>query len=452
VWGAVVVAVTKKPCDIKSALSVATCSLLSSTAVTTHQVEAAENDKQFDGAFLFYSEKDRVQVIAPVVSFRKYAQFDEYIDYRLTIDTMTGSSPNGATPSNVPQTFTGSSGQSGYSVPAGVTPMRDFSDTRVALNVTSETPLTRDTRRSNGLALSLEQDYASMGLNTTRSWDVNEKLTTLTAGVGVSLDLVFPSGGAPEPLANINDPNNQGGGGEGEGEDEGEGGSEFDPEFKGLVDILLGVTHVVNRYTVMQLNYTHGFMRGYLTDPYKVVSVVDSVTGEPALTPTTTNGIYLNESRPDSRDTNAIYWKGVVNIFGDVLRVSYRYFWDDWGVKSNTFDVKYRFELWSNFYIQPHYRYYTQTAADFYRHSLTDNNAIPSYVSADARLAEFTGETLGVKFGVDFNNNTKFDIRVEKYTQTGNGYPDDAVGIQKDYDLFPVMDATIVQVSFSKYF
>ncbi|WP_455221843.1 DUF3570 domain-containing protein [Kaarinaea lacus] len=443
-------AVTKKPCDIGNALSVATCTLLSSTAVT-NQAKAAENDWFFDGAILYYSEKDRVQVFAPVVSYRKYAQFDEYIDYKLTIDAMTGSSPNGATPSNVPQTFTGSSGQSGYTVAADETPKRDFNDTRVALNITSETPLSRESRRSNGFALSIEQDYASMGFNTTRSWDVDEKHTTLTAGAGVSLDLVYPTGGAPEPLANVNDPSNQGGGND-EDEDEGEGGSEFDPEFKGLVDALLGVTQVVNRYTLMQLNYTHGFMRGYLTDPYKVVSVVDNITGEPALTPTTTYGIYLNESRPDSRDTNAIYWKTIVNIFGDVLRVSYRYFWDDWGIKSNTFDVKYRFELWNKFYIQPHYRYYTQTAADFYRHSLRDSEAIPEYVSADARLAEFVGETVGVKIGADFSNNTKFDIRFEKYTQTGDAYPDDAVGIQKNYDLFPALDATIVQVSFSKYF
>lgn len=444
-------AVIKKQGEIRNALSIATCTLLSSTAVT-NQAGAAETDWLFDGAILHYSEKDRVKVFAPVVSFRKYAQFDEYIDYKLTIDAMTGASPNGATPSNVPQTFTGSSGQSGYSVAAHETPTRDFDDTRVALNITTETPLSNVLRRSNGLALSIEQDYASVGFNTSRSRDVNDKLTTLTAGIGVSLDLVYPSGGAPDPLLNVNDPNNQEGGGDDDDEDEGEGGDDFDPEFKGLVDVLFGVTQVVNRYTLMQFNYSHGFVRGYLTDPYKVVSVVDNVTGEPALTPTTTYGIYLNESRPDSRDTNSIYWKTIVNVFDDVLRISYRYFWDDWGIKSNTIDVKYRLELWSNFYIQPHYRYYTQTAADFYRHSLRDDEPIPAYVSADARLAEFVGETVGIKLGIDFSNSSKFDVRFEKYTQTGDARPDDAVGIQKNYDLFPRLEATIVQVSFSRYF
>ena len=183
-------AVTKKPRDIKSALSIATCTLLSSTAVTT-QAEDAEVDWLFDGAVLHYSEKNRVQVLEPVFSFRKYSQFDEFVEYKLTIDSMTGSSPNGASPSSVPQTFTGSSGNSGYIVAADETPMREFSDTRIAFNFTSEKPLSDVSRSTSGFALSAEEDYASLGLNTSRSKDINNKQTTLTAGFGVSLDLVL---------------------------------------------------------------------------------------------------------------------------------------------------------------------------------------------------------------------------------------------------------------------
>lgn len=448
-------AVTKKPRNISSALRIATCSLLSSATAAT-QAEEPEVDWLFDGAILHYSEKDRVQVLEPVFSFRKYSQFDEFVEYKLTIDSMTGSSPNGASPSSVPQTFTGSSGNSGYSVDADELPMREFSDNRVAINYTSEKPLSDVLHGTNGYALSIEEDYASLGLNTSRSKDYNNKSTTLTAGVGVSLDLVYPSGGAPDALANINDPNNQTGGGDDDEGEEGEGGDDFDPEFKGMVDVMFGVTQILSRHALMQFNYSHGFIRGYLTDPYKVVSVVDDLTGLPAptpgLTPPDDYGIYLNEKRPDSRDTNSIYWKTVVNIFGDVLRVSYRYFWDDWGIKSNTVDVEYRFELWGNFYLQPHYRYYTQTAADFYRHSLRDNEVVPDYVSADFRLAEFTGKTVGLKLGVDFSNSTRFSVRLEKYKQTGEAHPEDAVGIQQNYDLFPALEATIIQVSFSKIF
>jgi len=447
------VAVIKQYRNVSKALKVATSTLLSSITVVAHAADT-DNEWLFDGAILHYSEKDRVQVLEPVFAFRKYEQFDDFIDYRITIDSMTGATPNGATPSNAKQTFSGASGQSGYTVAAGETPLREFSDTRIALNVTSETPLSSVTRRSSSVAISFEQDYASLGYSSSYSKDYDGKHTTLTAGAGINLDLVYPNGGAPEALANINEPNNQsGGGGDDEGDDDDdEGESEFDPEFKGMLDVLLGVTQVVNRYTLVQLNYSHSFIQGYLTDPYKIVSVVDSVTGEQALTPTTTNGIYLTEKRPDSRDTNSLYFKSVVNVFGDVLRLSYRYYWDDWGINSNTIDVRYRFEIGDTFYIQPHYRYYTQTAADFYRHSLRDNEVLPKYVSADFRLGDFVGKTVGFKIGADFGGSSKFDIRVEQYTQTGESHPDDAVGFQRNFDLYPTLDAVIIQVSYSKFF
>ena len=445
-------AATKRPDALRTALRFASCTLLSSTAPMIHADDSEEN-WLFDSGVLEYSEKDRVRVIEPVISFRKFTSFDEFKEYKFTIDSMTGASPNGATPSNVVQTFTGSSGSSGYTTPADKTPMREFSDTRIAFNYTSETPLSSVSRKSSGYALSVEEDYGSLGFNTSLSRDVNNKHTTLTGGFGLSLDLVFPSGGAPEELANVNEPSNEGrGGNDDDDEDEHEGDDDFDPEFKGLFDVLFGVTQVLNRYTLMQLNYSHGFIRGYLTDPYKVVSVVDSDTGAPAITPTTTDGIYLNEKRPDERDTNSIYWKTVVNIFGDVLRISYRYFWDDWGIKSNTIDIKYRFEFGGNYFIQPHYRYYSQTAVDFYRHSLRDNEITPEFVSADFRLGKFTGKTVGVKIGANFKNSTRLDFRFEKYEQKGDSRPGDAVGIQQNYDLYPTLDATIVQISFSKYF
>jgi len=443
------VAVIKKPRNISSALKIATCTLLSSTSINTHASEEDRN-KFLDSAFLYYSEKDRVTVYEPVVSYRKYAQFDEFIDYKLTLDAMTGASPNGASPTDTVQTFTGSSGSAGYTVPANETPTRNFQDTRVALNVTTQTPLTNITSRSTGYALSAEQDYASAGYNSTFSKEYNNKLTTLTAGGGLSLDLVFPTGGTPKALTNVNAPA-PAGGGEGEDGEGGEGG-EFNPDFKGTFDVLFGITQVLNRYTLMQLNYSHEFIRGYLTDPYKIVSVIDSNTGYPYAPADSPDGVYLTEKRPDSRDTNSIYWKTVLYVFGDVLRVSYRHYWDDWGIKSNTVDVKYRFEFAGKYFIQPHYRHYDQTAADFYRHSLLNTEAVPSHVSADFRLAKFTGHTVGLKIGAKLSDSSTFDFRVEKYTQEGDARPSDAVGIQKKFDLFPKLETSIFQISYSKYF
>ena len=59
-------------------------------------------------------------------------------------------------------------------------------------------------------------------------------------------------------------------------------------------DFIAGVTRTINRRTVAQLNFAFGLASGYMTDPYKVFSVVDAP-----------NGVEWDqyfEGRPDSRN------------------------------------------------------------------------------------------------------------------------------------------------------
>jgi hypothetical protein len=82
-----------------------------------------------------------------------------------------------------------------------------------------------------------------------------------------------------------------------------------------------------------------------------------------------------------------------------VLETSYRYMTDDWGVDSHTLELRYRFNFGAERYLQPHVRFYQQTAADFYRTVLFDGAPLSSYATADHRLGEFDGVTVGLKFG-----------------------------------------------------
>ncbi len=50
-------------------------------------------------------------------------------------------------------------------------------------------------------------------------------------------------------------------------------------QSKDVLDFLVGVTQVINRSTLVQLNYSLSQSDGDLTDPYKIISVVDPVTG-----------------------------------------------------------------------------------------------------------------------------------------------------------------------------
>ncbi len=122
---------------------------------------------------------------------------------------------------------------------------------------------------------------------------------------------------------------------------------------------------------------------------------------------------------------------------------------DDWGVDSNTFDFSYRFKLNKGYYIQPRLRYYQQSEADFYRYFLIDGAGLPDDVSADYRLGEMEATTIGVKLGRETNEQHSWSVRLEQYVQTGDASPSEAFGQLNQQDLYPDIEATIVQLSYS---
>ena len=429
-----------KKASVRKVLAVATSSLL---VTPVHAGEDGGSPWEMDSSILYYGELDRVHVIKPVLSARKEIGEERFLTVRTILDTMSGASPNGAAPSSRPQTFTTSSGRSSYTVAANKYPMRDFSDNRVAGSVALETPLNRLLKAVLGLNGSVESDYLSLGGSATLLKDINDRLTTLSGGIAVNYDLVRPSSQIPEGLAVM-------GGDAGaasmraasDDDDEEEEGDD-DGRRKVVMDLLLGVTQVINRRTISRLNYGFGISNGYLTDPYKIVSRVDARSGLPV--------DYLYEKRPDNRIRNSLYWHIAHQFDEDSIHLSYRYFWDDWGIQSHTIDLKYRFEMANGHYLQPHLRYYTQTAADFYHHSLVSGQPLPRYASADLRLAEFVSATYGIKYGMPLGEG-ELRMRVEYMRQNGESHPNDAIGDQKNQDLFPTLEATIFQMSYSFVF
>jgi len=431
--------------NIRDSLAVATCTLLAGVGP---QAQAAEFQSpwEIDSGVLFYAEKDRVRLIEPVLQVRKEIDDGEFLTARFVADTLTGASPNGAAPSDVPQTFTAPSGGKSYTTQANEIPLDpSFKDTRGAVSVDWERPLSEQLRGIFGASFSIESDYTSLGASATLARDFNQRNTTLTVATSLNLDSVSPMGGAPVGLSEMSTTVTGGGGeGEEEGEDDEDGG-----ESKTIQEFLVGVTQVVDRNTLTQLNYSYGHSSGYLTDPYKILSVLEN-DGSGDLRTTGTSP-YVHENRPDNRTFQTIYWKGV-HQFGNegVLTLAYRYGWDDWGINSNTYDVRYRHELGNGHYLQPHYRHYNQSAADFYRQTLIDGE-LPKldYASADSRLGELTTKTIGLKYGVEFKGGGEFNIRVESMKQTGKTRAQDAVGKLQGMDLFPDNKATMVQVGVS---
>ena len=444
---------------IGAAVAAASCALIGTTA---SQRAGAQEQSGWDvqASTLYYGEADgRVQDVSAEALASKAIDEDRKVGIHVTVDALTGASPNGAAPSNQPQTFTRPSGQASYTTPAGELPLDDtFHDTRVAADVTWTQPFGRFTTVDLGGGASYEYDYRHLGINANIAREFNKRNTTLSAGLAFAADSVDPVGGVPTPFAALSaaggEPDDADrvtalddeGGGDDDGV-EGGGGEGGASESKTVTDALLGITQVVGPHTLLQFNYAFSDASGYLNDPYKMLSIVDPVTGELASNATGDTGLYLFEKRPDARAKQSLFGMIKQDIGGHVLEASYRYMTDDWGIDSQTLDLHLRFAMGGGHYLQPHVRYYTQSAADFYRTVLFDGEPLPEFASADYRLAALDGVTLGFKYGWP-GKLGDWSVRAELYQQTGQASPGSDVGVLRNLDLDPSMKAVIAQFSF----
>lgn len=435
--------------DFNSRLAAATCALLGAVPAA-QAADSTAHPWIIDSSVLFYNEAgNRVRAIEPIINLTRDLGDEHIVNVKLTVDSLTGASPNGASPTNKVQTFTGPSGNGkSYSTPAGEQPLDDsFHDTRTAINAGWQQPVGENSKLGLGLNVSNEFDFQSFGGSLNFARDFNQHNTTLSSGLSFEYDLIKPVGGAPVAGTALI----MGGGGEGENENENEGGSKAGGQkSKQVFDVLFGVSQVITPRLVTQFNYSFGRSNGYHTDPYKMLSVVDPLFG-------TTLG-YVYESRPETRLRHSLFGQAKYALGDDVIDASYRFYRDDWGISSHTFDLSWRWEFAAGrHYLQPQVRWYRQTAADFYHHSLVSgrdvngSGALPTgtHASADPRLAAFTATTFGLKYGFVPSANQEISLRVLRYQQAGTDHPGGAIGIQNNYDLFPETKAFMVQLSWS---
>jgi hypothetical protein len=413
--------------QLREQLALATAALLNAQPLL-----AQDGEWDIDAAILFYSEgSDRVSLIEPVVAAGYTFDDESRLQLKLVADSLTGATPNGATPSKSEQTFTQPSGKGSYTTSPGDTPLDDtFRDTRVAVSADYNWPVRRTLNASVGGYFSNEYDFQSVSANAGLAWDLNNRNTTLSAGVSIEENELTPVGGVPTPFASMapaGTPQPRDG----------------DSESKTVTDLLLGAAQVVNRDLIMQINYGYGTNDGYTTDPYKLLSVVDPVTGEPL--------DYVYEKRPDSRVRQTLYAQGKYNLSDDVIDLSYRYYWDDWDITSHTADLKYRWSFDGGTFLEPRVRWYTQSAAEFFRYSLVDGEPFPEHATADYRQGEFEALTLGLRYGGTAFKTHTWSIRGEIYDQSGDSSPDEAIGEQKDLDLFPGVEAVLIAFSYSLF-
>jgi len=79
------------------------------------------------------------------------------------------------------------------------------------------------------------------------------------------------------------------------------------------------------------------------------------------------------------------------------LRTYYRYYYDDWGIQSSTAEIELPIKISDTFTLYPSYRYYTQTAADYFA-PFEQHTSTEEFYTSDYDLSEFNSNQIGIGF------------------------------------------------------
>lgn len=237
-------------------------------------------------------------------------------------------------------------------------------DTRTDISVTTRYYYDRGSIAGN-YHYSDEDDYTSHALGVDGSLNSKDGQTTYSAAISASSDDIEPTQGTT-PTNTLKDE-------------------------KDIRSAWVGVSRIVSKSAIVRFGLSYTYRDGFLTDPYK-----------------------LKDKRPDEREEWA-FSGGYRQFFSGpnaALHADYRYFDDDWGVKSHTINLAWHQNFGAQSKLVPYLRYYSQNEADFF-----DNNVDFSgpYYADDYRLSSFGAFTMGLR-AVTALNDWQLTVAGERYS------------------------------------
>ncbi len=304
----------------------------------------------------------------------------------VVFDSLSGATPSGAAPAakynydSVPLF--------GFQVPIlGNTnntsvPMQHMHDERKALSL--EMPITLGVHTiAPQFSYSQESDYISTGAALNYTVAFNEKNTLLTVGWAHSWDRVNDDHGVEQD--------------------------------KGSDDFMIGVNQLFGPKTVLGLNLTYGQANGYLNDPYRFIVAANDLQID------ADNPSGYVEQRPDHREKfiARLSLTRFITPLNASVEAAYRYYDDSFGISAHLIDLTWYQKLGKRVVVAPGFRYYYQTAANFYYEMLPDSNNKPAFYSSDYRLSELQTFSLGVNVSVKATKWLTVDAGYKYYLMEG---------------------------------
>lgn len=247
------------------------------------------------------------------------------------------------------------------------------------------------TRLAVGVANSRESDYVSTGWSLNSQTDFNQKNTTLLVGVaGTDDDIkVFYQAARAKKRTN---------------------------------DVIVGVTQLLDPNTSVTLNLSWGRQRGYLSDPYKLVQKNTQIVGN----------VFLPLTFPENRPGEREKWIALANLNralgSGTLDLAYRFYHDTFGTNAHTLDAAWFQRLGERVILRPSFRFYDQSAADFYHYRLDATSIVPTpgaprpqgpFYSSDYRLSAMRTTTFGMKVIWRATERLQLDAAYERYQMRG---------------------------------
>ncbi len=209
-----------------------------------------------------------------------------------------------------------------------------------------------------------EKDYLAFYAGANGETHFNEKNTTLSGGLGFSIDEIKPT-------------------------DAKLFGTRVNKDDKQSVTLNTGISQIIDRATTFQTGVAYKYSTGFLSDPYKLALIDDvPITGRT-----------VADSRPDER--HQVSWFAQLRRHVESLNASvhldYRFYYDDWKLNSHTIDLRW----YQNFFddlvqVIPSFRYYSQSQAFFYEPYYASERS-DGYHSSDYRLSPYGSLTFGAR-------------------------------------------------------
>ncbi|WP_379966333.1 DUF3570 domain-containing protein [Epilithonimonas sp. UC225_85] len=247
-----------------------------------------------------------------------------------------------------------------------------------------------------GVSYSGEFDYQSIGANIGFSQKTPNKMGEFTAKFQAFMDQVKLI--APIELRTA-------------------GGENSGTSGRNTYALSLSYSQIINQNFQMELMTDAVQQTGYLSLPFHRVYFTD--------------GSVHQEALPDKRFKLPLGLRANY-FFGDkvILRAYYRYYTDDWGLRSNTISLETPVKISPFVSVSPFYRYYSQTGAKYFS-SYQQHTAFDDFYTSNYDLSKFNSNFYGA--GIRINpKNGLFGVERLNMLEVRYGHYTKSIGMKSD--------------------